>query len=113
VVVRPTFGARGGALRVGVLWLEAEAREGTAGAASERDKKHGAREKFWPAVGGSTLLKGGGATGHNRGGCEKSSDAWKGGPGSHRQGQLGRCGTAGSGPTAARVSTQRRAVPGH
>jgi hypothetical protein len=44
---------------VGVLWLEAEAREGTAGAASERDKKHGAREKFWPAVGGSTLLKGG------------------------------------------------------
>jgi hypothetical protein len=29
------FWARGGALRVGVLWLEAEAREGTMGAASE------------------------------------------------------------------------------
>jgi hypothetical protein len=29
-----------------VLWLQAEAREGTVGAASERDEKHGVGEKF-------------------------------------------------------------------
>jgi hypothetical protein len=41
-----------------VLRLEAEAREGTAGAALEWRRKHGAGEKN-PAGGSSTLLKGG------------------------------------------------------
>jgi hypothetical protein len=41
-----------------VLWLEAEVREGVAGAASGRDEKHGAGEKIRPVVGGSALLKG-------------------------------------------------------
>jgi hypothetical protein len=41
-----------------VLQLEAEAREGTASATSERRRKHGVEQKN-PADGGSTLLKGG------------------------------------------------------
>jgi hypothetical protein len=40
------FQERGGAPRVGVLQLEAEAREGIAGAASERRRKHDAGKKF-------------------------------------------------------------------
>jgi hypothetical protein len=39
------FEARDDAPRVGVLRLEVEAREGTAGAASEWRRKHGMREK--------------------------------------------------------------------
>jgi hypothetical protein len=51
-----------------VLWLQAEAREGTVGAASERDEKHGVGEKFRPATGGSTLLMGSvGCSGGGRG----------------------------------------------
>jgi hypothetical protein len=41
-----------------VLRLEAEAREGTAGVASERRRKHGAGEKN-PVGDSNTLLKGG------------------------------------------------------
>jgi hypothetical protein len=48
-----------------VLGLEAEAREETAGATSERRRKHGVGEKN-PAGGGSTLLKG--RWGYNGGG---------------------------------------------
>jgi hypothetical protein len=57
-----------------VLRLEAEAREGTAGAALEWRRKHGAGEKN-PAGGSSTLLKGGT---QRRGGGREPGDACSG-----------------------------------
>jgi hypothetical protein len=60
-----------------VLWLEAEAREGTTGAASEQRRKHFMGEKN-PVGDGSTLLKGGtsGATAEE--GAGELGDAWGG-----------------------------------
>jgi hypothetical protein len=56
-----------------VRWLEAEASEGSAGAASERRRKHSAGEKN-PAGDGITLLKGG--DGKQRRGVGESGGAW-------------------------------------
>jgi hypothetical protein len=88
-----------------VLWLQAEAREGTVGAASERDEKHGVGEKFRPATGGSTLLMG-------------SVGCSGGGPGSRATHGVERGRERGGGQArwkmarAVRVSAQWRAAPG-
>jgi hypothetical protein len=65
----PVEGGSGGvaASSGAVLQLEAEAREGTAGVASERRRKHGAGEKN-PIGDSNTLLKGG-PTGCSGGGA--------------------------------------------
>jgi hypothetical protein len=65
----PVEGGSGGvaASSGAVLRLEAEAREGTAGVASERRRKHGAGEKN-PIGDSNTLLKGGADGMQRRGG---------------------------------------------
>jgi hypothetical protein len=93
-----------------VLHLEADAREGTAGAASERRRKHGAGRKIPPVAAAAPFERGGGRWGRSGGGRE--SRVMRGGreegfPGSHRHLQLGWRGT-----TAARVSAQWRAALG-
>jgi hypothetical protein len=72
----PVEGGSGGVVASSgaVLRLEAEAREGTAGVASERRRKHGAGEKN-PVGDSNTLLKGG-PTGCSGGGGGESGDAW-------------------------------------
>jgi hypothetical protein len=69
-----------------VLRLEAEAWEGTASAASERDEKHGAGENFSGRRWATAPFKGGGGGGTQRRGAGESGDAWgrageRGGPG--------------------------------
>jgi hypothetical protein len=73
----PMEGSSGGvAVSSGaVLRLEAEVREGTASAASERDEKHGAGENF-PAGGMRQHPFKGGAMGRSGGGARESGDAW-------------------------------------
>jgi hypothetical protein len=76
-----------------VLWLEAEVREGVAGAASGRDEKHGAGGKNSTGGGWQRPFKGGCGRG---GGAEESGDAWggagerEGGPGMTERGSGGR-----------------------
>jgi hypothetical protein len=76
-----------------VLWLEAEAREGTASAASEREKKHSAGEKH-PFKGGApgTQRRGNEASRATRGGARG-----EGGLAPTGGGQLMRHDTAGRG----------------
>jgi hypothetical protein len=74
-----------------VRWLEAEASEGSAGAASERRRKHSAGEKN-PTGDGITLLKGGGGKQRRGSGSRAAHGAERGrkrGPG-HGEKRLGR-----------------------